>query len=411
MNPKFVLKYSTLLIVFMFLTSAIVSCSNYKNSSVLVFGDILYVGGSGEGNYTNITSALLNASDGDTIYIYTGLYDEGHLEINKSITFIGENKNTTILNRSSLHLLAPEISISSFTVVGGGLYIGNQSNTSGKNKIFNNIFKSSSDIIFGYSSDNSIENNTFFNSGIYLPIPVLAEKSYDISNKIYNNYANNKPLIYYEDTSDKIINEAGQIILLRCTNITIENCIFPNISPFSHISRSTNLLIKNNTFIDNMFLLHETSNSLIESNVFNFNGSILFLLQNCTNNILKQNLFNSSFSLVILNSSTNKILQNNFLQKPDFFFLNFIIDSKNTWDGNYWYRPRFLPKLIIGMRLESRLFRRGGWTIDIDWHPALQPNDTPYPLPQKLINYPKEYNDIDNFTLINDYFKNNTIGT
>jgi hypothetical protein len=38
-------------------------------------GDILYVGGSGEGNYSTIQDAVDNASDGDTVFVYNGTYD------------------------------------------------------------------------------------------------------------------------------------------------------------------------------------------------------------------------------------------------------------------------------------------------------------------------------------------------
>ena len=33
-------------------------------------GNTLYVGGTGEGNYTKIQDAIDNASDGDTVYVF-----------------------------------------------------------------------------------------------------------------------------------------------------------------------------------------------------------------------------------------------------------------------------------------------------------------------------------------------------
>ncbi|RLF47412.1 MAG: hypothetical protein DRN10_03875, partial [Thermoplasmata archaeon] len=39
-------------------------------------GNILYVGGSGPNNYTSITEALGDASNGDTIFVYPGTYHE-----------------------------------------------------------------------------------------------------------------------------------------------------------------------------------------------------------------------------------------------------------------------------------------------------------------------------------------------
>jgi len=63
------------------------------------FGKTLYVGGSGIGNYTTIQSAIDNASDGDTVFVYSGTYYENVI-VYKSICLIGEKKNSTIIDGS-----------------------------------------------------------------------------------------------------------------------------------------------------------------------------------------------------------------------------------------------------------------------------------------------------------------------
>jgi len=60
-------------------------------------GDVLYVGGDGPGNYSTIQSAIDNASDGDLIYIYSGIYYEP-LTLRKSLTLQGQDANTTIID-------------------------------------------------------------------------------------------------------------------------------------------------------------------------------------------------------------------------------------------------------------------------------------------------------------------------
>lgn len=45
--------------------------------------NVLYVGGSGKGNYTSIQDAINDAKDGYIIYVYPGYYNE-NIVINKS---------------------------------------------------------------------------------------------------------------------------------------------------------------------------------------------------------------------------------------------------------------------------------------------------------------------------------------
>jgi pectin methylesterase-like acyl-CoA thioesterase len=51
-------------------------------------------------DYTSITTALNNAAEGDTIFVKKGTYEEETLEINKTVSLLGEEVNSTII---SLH--------------------------------------------------------------------------------------------------------------------------------------------------------------------------------------------------------------------------------------------------------------------------------------------------------------------
>jgi len=45
-----------------------------------------------------------------------------------------------------------------------------------------------------------------------------------------NNTVNNKPLVYFEDKSDIVIQNAGQVILVNSSNITLEGFNLSNTS-------------------------------------------------------------------------------------------------------------------------------------------------------------------------------------
>ncbi|RLF42667.1 MAG: hypothetical protein DRN17_07450, partial [Thermoplasmata archaeon] len=51
-------------------TSYVKGESNEIETAIINDGNTLYVGGSGEGNYSSIQDAVDNASNGDTIYVY-----------------------------------------------------------------------------------------------------------------------------------------------------------------------------------------------------------------------------------------------------------------------------------------------------------------------------------------------------
>jgi hypothetical protein len=70
------------------------------NPQPLSRGDTLYVGGSGSGNYTKIQDAIDDASDGDTILVYPGVYYENQILIDKALRIQGAEWATTIIDGS-----------------------------------------------------------------------------------------------------------------------------------------------------------------------------------------------------------------------------------------------------------------------------------------------------------------------
>jgi len=91
-----------------------------KTLSPTLRGDWLYVGGSGSGNYSRIQDAIDNATDGDTVYVFPGLYKE-HIEINQSISLQGADSGTTIIdgestNNDIITCVGTEVFISGFTL-------------------------------------------------------------------------------------------------------------------------------------------------------------------------------------------------------------------------------------------------------------------------------------------------------
>ena len=146
-----------------------------KPSKPISYGNTLYVGGSGPGNYTSIQDAVNDSEYGDTVFVhsYSSPYYE-NVVVNKSISLIGEDRDTTIIDGSDrgnvINISAGWVSISGFTIqyYGGHywvydaiIYISSDCNTITCNIISNNY----KGIYLSGSSSNTISGNTISNNG------------------------------------------------------------------------------------------------------------------------------------------------------------------------------------------------------------------------------------------------------
>ena len=141
-------------------------------------GNVLYVGGSGPGNYTSIQAAIDNASDGDIVYVYdeSSPYFENVL-VDKSVQLIGENRETTVIDGQRIGdvvwLAADEINISGFTIQNGsnsdGTAGGIRLDPSSHSMVFNNIIKNNEKYgvhtLENASSNNIISRNLIIENG------------------------------------------------------------------------------------------------------------------------------------------------------------------------------------------------------------------------------------------------------
>ena len=191
-------------------------------------GDILYVGGSGPGNYTKIQDAIDNASDGYTIFVYNGTYQE-NIVINNSIKLIGEYKNTTIIrgkdpNQNVITVYANHVAIRGFTITGLNNFISNGITLfSNHNVIKDNIILNNSvGISLSLSKYDIIANNTLLNNS-FVGISLAAFSS---DNTIFFNIIFGKPTYIKNGTLHMLPPNYGIVISKSSNNIIRKNLIF-----------------------------------------------------------------------------------------------------------------------------------------------------------------------------------------
>jgi parallel beta-helix repeat protein len=154
-------------ITFMFLglglTPSIAVNAEKKLSILIPTDNTLYVGGSGPGNYTEIQDAIDNASDGDTVFVFSGIYP-ANIIVNKSIKIIGENRESTIIQEghNGVTINANEVTLTGFTIRKNGGYwnqCGIYVSSSNSNISDNNVIDNWNGIFLEFSSYLIIHNN------------------------------------------------------------------------------------------------------------------------------------------------------------------------------------------------------------------------------------------------------------
>ena len=118
--------------------------------------------------------------------------------------------------------------------------------------------------LFG-SSNNSIVGNVLVNDGLYV------WSSY--RNVVVDNSVNGKPLVYLEGASDVWVEDAGQVILVNCNRVEVENLNLSNTYIGVQLWRTANTTISGNTITNNGYgiSLEDSSNynSVVGNNITN----------------------------------------------------------------------------------------------------------------------------------------------
>jgi len=354
-------------------------------------------------DYSTIQKAVNHAQPGDTIIVRDGTYVE-NIVINKPyLTIKSENgpENCIVKAESDddpvFLIYGNYTTLTGFTIIDGevgielddssnniitnniisnnecdGIWLGGSSNNiimhstisnnecygiglcdSSNNIITNNTISNNEwdGIWLWGSSNNQITNNTFIKDGISV--------SYSYQNTIEGNTVNGKPLVYLEGETNVEIEDAGQVILVNCSNIEVKNLKLSNTDVGIELWNSKNCRIESNVISknDDGIELWYSSNNIITNNTISNNEWNGIELDDSSNNIIANNSISNNkwYGIELWDSSrntiTNNIISNNGWigmigirlddsSNGNIIFLNSFVNNRmcNAWDEgkNYW---------------------------------------------------------------------------
>jgi parallel beta-helix repeat protein len=187
------------------------------------------------------------------------------------------------------------------TYNGDGIYLSRSSH----NRILENYVRNADQGIRIWSSSNSsVIGNVFVGDGLEI---------WGFGNVVVDNIVNGKPLIYLEEVSDYTVTDAGQVILVNCRNINVENLNLSNTDIGIELSMSTNIKIANNKITHNSFgILPFLSSSIsINKNKVANNGNGIRLEDSRYISLIGNNITNNGIGIWLGSSSNNSIIGNN----------------------------------------------------------------------------------------------------
>jgi parallel beta-helix repeat protein len=379
-------------IVFLFVFMSFTSISGVQINNQIIKssgkGDIFYVGGSGPGNYSRIQDAIDNASEGDTILVFSGTYNE-YIRVDKQLFMKGIRKNgeeIPTINGGDDHdtviMYADGCSFENFKVrndfQGGpriGITLQSDNNFISNCTSFNTdtslyMISSSHNVIFNnhmYRGDRGIRlknssNNTLFENNLYSHVlyEVLLEDN-SRNNKFYNNIIASSDFSYgveVKDSSDNlfdrnIISTPGDpsircrdrgIWLRSSINITIiENTFIENgISISGSLINWNTHTIENNTANDKPIYYYKNMNSIIVPN-----DATQVILANCKNFKMENMDISGVDTGVCLAYSSHNIIKRSNISSSYQDGIFVFHSSNNTLTGNT------LKKNLNGINLQS----------------------------------------------------------
>lgn len=321
----------------------------------------------GPADFDTIQEAINAADPGDTIFVHNGTYCE-HVVVNKTVSLIGENRSTTIIDGQGVGTVVRVVSdfviVNGFTMQNGGVDLGicgiildrvknctvddnimktnmvgiylllSDNNTVELNNVNNNGFG----VYVCLSNNNVINANGMANNekGMYLLDSVGNTLSHNnMTDNAYNFDISGENLSHYINDIDATNTVGGRVVcyLINKEDLVLNSSFFSNVG-YIAVVNSTRITVEGLNLTRNSkgILLAYTDNSTVKNvNVTNnFHG--IYLFTSTGNTFTNNRASGNVYGLELSSSSNNTFVGNTMTGNNDGFFL--VRSSNNTFIRN-----------------------------------------------------------------------------
>ena len=170
-----------------------------------------------------------------------------------------------------------------------------------------------------YSNNNTVTSNVFVGSG------VLVGSSF--GNVLEGNTVNSKPLVFLEGVSNRAVTDAGQVVLVNCTNVQIENIHIDDTVAGLELWNTSNARILNNRIENSYFGIRLSSSTNVS--------------------VVGNTITGNNYGVELWRSSQTILTHNNFVDNvhqvhdaawddPEIAPSAVVLDSGYASGGNFW---------------------------------------------------------------------------
>ncbi|MFO7791376.1 MAG: NosD domain-containing protein [Candidatus Saliniplasma sp.] len=209
------------------------------------------------------------------------------------------------------------------------IYLSNNNtineNTGYNNSIFLSIWSSKNDVVLnnmGLENDYSIylaftlnstlRNNSMKGSGLMITGSKI--EYWDSHSIGISNIVNDDPIYYWTGRTDEIVpQDAGQVILVNCTEVTVKDQILERASVGIISAFSKGNMITNNTVSENFIGIYSylsNHDEIMSNSVFRNEDNGIRVFSSDNTFLFDNSVLNGSYAIAILNSERNTLKKN-----------------------------------------------------------------------------------------------------